>query len=136
QRVHQDVEQALADDAAAQARARAEGRTDAGLDGRGERRQPTPLTRQAALADAVDRAVYRALTYRGAARPLRAGDDYPDTDTDPAFLGWDSLSLTHVSETGERRSGPNPDVARDERDRQEASAAAGADDADAATPAG
>jgi hypothetical protein len=144
QRVHQDVEQALADDATAQARARAEGRTDLGLDARGERRQRTTLTRQAALADAVDRAVYRALTYRGAARPLRAGDDYPDTDTDPAFLGWDSLSLTHVTATGERRCGPDPDVARDERDQQEAAAAAGRDGeaegsaapADAADPAG
>ncbi|GGK79079.1 HNH endonuclease signature motif containing protein [Ornithinimicrobium pekingense] len=132
ERVHQDVEQALADDAAARARARAEGRIDDGLDGRGERRQRASMTRQVALADAVDRAVYRALTYRGAARPLRAGDDHPDTDTDPAFLGWDSLSLTHVTATGERRHGPNPDVVRDERDQQEAAAAAG----DATNPMG
>ncbi|GGK64829.1 hypothetical protein [Ornithinimicrobium pekingense] len=121
--VHDDVERALADDRAAHARAKAEGRTTRGIDGRGEPRDPAPLTRQAALSDAVDRAVYRALTYRGPARPLRSGDDDPECDTHPGFLGWDAVSLTHVRPDGRRRHGPDPATADAEREAQRAAGA-------------
>lgn len=119
-RVRAEADEALTAAAAAEAAARAEGRpTGGGIDGRGERRtRRQPMTRERALADAADRAVYRALTYRGPARPLRGGDDYPDADTDPAFLGWDAVDLTHTGTHGRRRRGPQPDIASSERDAQ------------------
>ena len=115
-RVETAVSHALAADQAARDAARAQCRPGNGLNGRGEPRQQTPLTRQQALADAVDAAIYRALTYRGPARTLRAGDDHPGTDTDPAYLGWDIIDLTHTGPAGRRRHGPDPDTAEAERD--------------------
>lgn len=118
-RVDQDARDALDADEQARARARAEGSsTGTGLDGRGERREHPPLTRRRAMAEAVDAAVYRALTYRGPSRPLRAGDDHPEADTDPAFAGWDVIDLTHTGPRGRRRHGPDPEIAETERDAQ------------------
>ena len=117
-RVETAVSDALAADRAARDTARAEGTAGSGVDGRGEPRQQAPLTRERALADAVDAAIYRALTYRGPAQVLRAGDDHPGTDTDPAYLGWDIIDLTHTGPAGRRRHGPDPDTARTEQQTQ------------------
>ncbi|AXH94802.1 HNH endonuclease [Ornithinimicrobium avium] len=119
-RVEQHTEELLAADARARQAARDQGRPTSSTDARGQTRASAPITREQALADAVDRAVYQALTHRPPARPLRGGEDFPDADTHPAYLGWDIVDLTHTRDDGRRRPGADPDTARAEREAQQA----------------
>jgi hypothetical protein len=109
-RIHAETDQALAHAADPQ--------TDPQPGPRSDPRTGPRTERQQALADAVDRAIYTALTYRGPTRPLRAGDDHPDSDLDPTFSGWDLITLTHTGPDGQRRYTPDPALTETERKTQ------------------
>ena len=66
-------------------------------------------------AEAVDRQIYQALTYRPAGSSLQAPDD--DFHSDEQFTGWDQVTPTHSGPSGRRSYHPEPDIARAEHDR-------------------
>ncbi|WP_153394130.1 HNH endonuclease signature motif containing protein [Ornithinicoccus halotolerans] len=71
------------------------------------------------LVQAVNQAVYAALSYRAPTEVLQAEDD--DLDADLRFHGWDLISVTHTADDGQTRYRPHPDVVAAERRRDDES---------------
>ncbi len=69
------------------------------------------------FAEALDLAVYAAMSYRPAHDPLEAEDDDTEQETFPA---WDLIGLRHLDAHGRRQWRPDPDVAEVERQRMAA----------------
>ncbi|NLG21768.1 MAG: HNH endonuclease [Actinomycetales bacterium] len=68
-------------------------------------------------AEALDRAIYQALSYKpGGTTRLISGEDEPYGEDQ--FLSWDSIRLTRRNpKTGRKINGPNPDIVTAERAR-------------------
>lgn len=64
-------------------------------------------TDETARADAVDAAIYAALTHRDADETLALPEDYDEPLHAPS---WDLITLTHTDASGHRRYQPDPDV--------------------------
>ena len=68
-----------------------------------------------ARADAIDDAIYQALTYRPPGAPYLAPDDDPFNPD--IFTAWDILDTTHLNTTGRRTYHPHPDTLNAEKQR-------------------
>ncbi|WP_256842929.1 HNH endonuclease signature motif containing protein [Ornithinimicrobium cryptoxanthini] len=69
-------------------------------------------------ADAIDAAIYQALSYRPPGSPFEAREDSPGWEDD--FTGWDQITLTHTGPDGQRAYRPAPDATRAEHERHRA----------------
>lgn len=65
-----------------------------------------------ATADAMDSAIYAALTRRDSGQTLTLSED---VDEPVAYPSWELITLTHRDDQGRLRYEPRPDVARAER---------------------
>ncbi|USQ75419.1 HNH endonuclease signature motif containing protein [Ornithinimicrobium cryptoxanthini] len=72
----------------------------------------------ATKAEAIDAAIYQALSYRPPGSPFEAREDSPGFEDD--FTGWDQITLTHTSPDGQRAYRPAPDTTRAEHERHRA----------------
>ncbi|USQ76080.1 HNH endonuclease signature motif containing protein [Ornithinimicrobium cryptoxanthini] len=72
----------------------------------------------ATKGDAIDAAIYQALSYRPPGSPFEAREDNPGFEDD--FTGWDQITLTHTGPDGQRAYRPAPDATRAEHDRHRA----------------
>ncbi|USQ77753.1 HNH endonuclease signature motif containing protein [Ornithinimicrobium cryptoxanthini] len=69
-------------------------------------------------AEAIDAAIYQALSYRPPGSPFEAREDSPGWEDD--FTGWDQITLTHTGPDGQRAYRPAPDTTRAEHERHQA----------------
>ncbi|WP_256855775.1 HNH endonuclease signature motif containing protein [Ornithinimicrobium cryptoxanthini] len=72
----------------------------------------------ATKGDAIDTAIYQALSYRPPGSPFEAREDNPGFEDD--FTGWDQITLTHTGPDGQRAYRPAPDTTRAEHERHRA----------------
>ncbi|WP_256840941.1 HNH endonuclease signature motif containing protein [Ornithinimicrobium cryptoxanthini] len=72
----------------------------------------------ATKADAIDAAIYQALSYRPPGSPFESREDSPGFEDD--FTGWDQITLTHTGPDGQRAYRPAPDTTRAEHERHRA----------------
>ncbi|USQ77190.1 hypothetical protein NF557_04550 [Ornithinimicrobium cryptoxanthini] len=72
----------------------------------------------ATMGDAIDAAIYQALSYRPPGSPFEAREDNPGFEDD--FTGWDQITLTHTGPDGQRAYRPAPDTTRAEHERHQA----------------
>ncbi|WP_256842364.1 HNH endonuclease signature motif containing protein [Ornithinimicrobium cryptoxanthini] len=72
----------------------------------------------ATKGDAIDAAIYQALSYRPPGSPFEAREDNPGFEDD--FTGWDQITLTHTGPDGQRAYRPAPDATRAEHERHQA----------------
>ncbi|WP_114907206.1 HNH endonuclease signature motif containing protein [Ornithinimicrobium murale] len=85
-------------------------------------------------AEAIDRQIYQALTYRPSGGTLEAPDDVFDSDEE--FTGWDHVTPTHTQPDGKRSYHPDPHTARAEHDRVHGSTRSTSDQGDGPEQAG
>jgi len=69
------------------------------------------ITNGADRARVIDDAIYQALSYRDPGSPLAVDDE------EDLFHGWDTITLTHRTDTGRRTYAPDPETRQTEANR-------------------